>query len=362
MKTKFFFVLIFFLLFPGFNLRASQSDCFKSIPDIYKALSPSVVLISSTTTNQFAMKDNITTSYGSGFIYSEDGLILTNSHIVFKSDAIIVKLFQGGTFPAVIVGIDPIMDVAVLKIQNVQTSLPVAPLMADDQPTVIGEEVLVIGNPAGMENTVSRGIISGLNRVLPTSPMSMMVPLIQTDAPVSLGNSGGPIVNLCGEVIGMVTAVVNGEGKIGLALPIQVVRQAIPQLLEHGRIRRPWLGVHGKLITKAEIESIFKITIADGFLVETVDPGSPSERVGIKGGMLPIIIAGEEFLFGGDIITAANDIAFNNIGNFETFVRTMKIGDKIKLTVFREGQAIDFEFTVPERPVLPEDLSAYQSR
>ncbi|MBU4318245.1 MAG: trypsin-like peptidase domain-containing protein [Proteobacteria bacterium] len=350
------FLLIVFLLLGSNALYAARNDCLKSIPEIYNTVSPSTVLISCTTTDQLSVKNKVLTLYGSGFIFSEDGLILTNAHLVFKSSSIIVKMSGRGAFPATIVGMDPVMDIAVLKIQDNSGKVPIVTFMKDDERIEIGEEVVVIGSPEGMENTISRGIVSGLNRILPSSPMSMVVPMIQTDAPVSMGNSGGPILNRCGEVIGMVTAVLNHGGNIGFALPIHDVKQALTQLIENGRIKRPWLGIRGKLISKTEIESIFKIIIADGFLVESVDSGSPAENVGIKGGTLPIIIAGEEFLFGGDIILSGNGLLFDKLENFEAFVRNMKIGDNVKLSVFREGTPVDVEFVVPERPVLPEDL------
>jgi serine protease Do len=358
MKNKYVSCLtfVFFFLSGSNALFAARNECAKSIPEIFRTVSPSTVLISSTTTDQLSVKSRIITLYGSGFIFSEDGMILTNAHLVFKSSSIIVKISGGGTFPASIVGLDPVMDIAVLKIQDGPQKMSTATFMKEDDRVEIGEEVVIIGSPEGMENTVSRGIVSGLDRVLPSSPMSMVIPMIQTDAPVSMGNSGGPILNRCGEVIGMVTAILNDGGNIGFALPIHDIRKALPQLIENGRIKRPWLGIHGKLISKAEIESIFKITITDGFLVETVDPGSPAENTGIKGGMLPIIVAGEEFLFGGDIVVSGNGMPFDKLENFEAFVRNMKIGDRVKLSIFRQETIVDVEFTVPERPVLPEDL------
>jgi serine protease Do len=349
-------LIIFFFLSGSHLLLAARNECIKSIPEIYKAVSPSTVLISCTTTDPLSVKSKVITLYGSGFIFSQDGLILTNSHLVFKSSSIIVKMASGETFPASIVGMDPVMDIAILKIQDYPGKMPLVTFMRDDDRIEIGEEVIIIGSPEGMENTISRGIVSGLDRVLPSSTMSMMVPMIQTDAPVSMGNSGGPILNRCGEVIGMVTAVLDKGGNIGFALPIQDIKQVLSKLIENGRIQRPWLGIHGKLISKTEIESIFKVTIADGFLVETLDPGSPAEKAGIKGGMFPIILAGEEFLFGGDIIISGNGLSFDKLENFEAFVQNMKIGNKVKLSIFRDGALVDVEFIVPERPVLPEDL------
>lgn len=357
MKKNCIFIYVFvFLIFEPLVAFSSQRGCFRSIPDIYTTVSPCVVFISSTTMDTFSVKEKSITTYGSGFVFREDGMILTSAHLVYKKSAIVVKLSDGKSFPAKLVGADPIMDIAVLKIQAALNNMAVVSFMPEDETIDIGEEAIVIGNPGGMKNTVSRGIVSGLNRVLPASPMSMMVPMIQTDAAISPGNSGCPMLNRCGEVIGMVTAVLSEEDKIGFALPIRIVKNALPQIMENGRVSRPWIGVHGKLISKAEWESIFKITIEDGFLVETVDPGSPAESLGIKGGLLPVSVAGEDFLFGGDIIVSANDLSFGNRENFERFVLSLKIGQPVRLTIFREGKTFDGEFVVSERPQLPWDL------
>jgi len=145
---------------------------------------------------------------------------------------------------------------------------------------------VAIGNPLGLEQTITRGIISGINRVLPSSPMSMMVPLIQTDTAINPGNSGGPLLNLCGEVIGINTATLMGVENIGFAIPINIAKQVVPQLVQRGRFIRPWLGTAGKLISK-DLGAVFNIPMVDGFLVETLEPGSPAENAGVQGGVLP---------------------------------------------------------------------------
>jgi len=191
--------------------------------------------------------------------------------------------------------------------------------------------------------------------------MSLTVPLIQTDTAINPGNSGGPLLNLCGEVIGINTATLTGVENIGFAIPINIAKQVVPQLVKHGRLIRPWLGTAGKLVKK-KLVSFLNIPMVDGFLVETIEPGSPAEKAGIRGGVLPIKIAGEEFLFGGDIITAANGKALNNPEEYIKFVQSLKVGDKVRMNIYREGKIRIVEFHVVERPILPGDLTPCDQR
>ena len=230
-----------------------------------------------------------------------------------------------------------------------------APL-GDSDTLRVGEEVIAIGNPLGLGQTLTCGVVSGLNRILPISPMSLTLPMIQTDAAINPGNSGGPLLNRCGEVIGINTSVIAGAENIGFAVPMNLAKEILPQLINKGRVIRPWLGIRGKLIKAKEIQMIFNLPLVDGFLVETVEPGSPAEEAGMRGGNLPIKIAGDEILLGGDIITDANGKSMDDLKNFEGFVRSLKVGDKVRLVIYREGKKHEIEFSIPERPLLPGDL------
>ena len=318
-------------------------------------ISPSVVLISAITIDPFRITERVSLSIGSGFIISADGLVLTNSHVVFGYRAIAVTLDNGRTIQSELVGADPILDLALLRIPVPSKGLPVATL-GDSGALRVGEEVVAIGNPLGLEQTLTLGVVSGINRILPVSPMSLMFPLIQTDASINPGNSGGPLLNRCGEVVGITTSILAGAENIGFAVPVNVAKRVLPQLIDKGRIIRPWLGVRGRLIKKKELRAIFNLPLVDGFLVETIEPGSPAEEAGLCGGELPIKIAGEEFLLGGDIITAGNGQPLNDPEKFEKFIRSMKVGDKVGLAIYRDGKKYEVEFTLPERPILPGDL------
>jgi serine protease Do len=330
------------------------SRCTASLPVLYQQVAPSVVFISAVATPSIHPGDRAGNVVGSGVLLDAAGLVLTNSHVVFGHRAITVTLDNGYETPAKVLGADPILDVAVLRITVPDTALPAATL-GDSDTLQVGEEVVAIGNPMGLDQTLTHGVISGLDRLLHEFPLNLMLPLIQTDAAINPGNSGGPLVNRCGEVVGLASALLADAQNIGFAIPINIVKQVLPQLVQHGRVIRPWLGVSGKVIGK-EVRSLLKLPLVDGFLVETVEPGSPAAKMGLHEGELLIAISGEEFLFGGDIITSANGIEMDETEKFAQFVRTLQVGDTVRLTLYHEGAVRQVEFSLPERPILPGDV------
>jgi S1-C subfamily serine protease len=355
MKKWFFLMLILaFFFMTKIPQAKTASDCTESISDLYQRVSPSVVFISAVTIDPYKITNRVSSVIGSGFIISDDGLVLTNSHVVFGRQVISVTLDNGQLAQAKLLGADPILDLAVLRIPAPPEGHPKATL-GDSDAVRIGEEVVAIGNPLGLEQTLTRGVVSGLNRILPESPMSVMLPLIQTDAPINPGNSGGPLLNRCGEVIGINTSILAEAQNIGFAVPSNIAKQIIPEMVERGRVIRPWFGISGKLI-KRELMEIISIPLVDGFLVETIEPGSPAQQAGLHGGGLPITIAGMEFLLGGDIITAINDQPLNDPDQFVKLIRSFKVGDKVRLTFYREKKIEKVEFDLLERPILPSDL------
>ena len=332
----------------------AKAECDTSLPALYQQVSPSVVFISAVSVASMHPGDRIGTVVGSGVLIEREGLILTNSHVIFGHRAISVTLDNGYTTSAKLLGADPILDVAVLRIPVPDAGLPKATL-GDSDALQVGEEVVAIGNPMGLEQTLTRGVISGIDRLLPEFPLNLMLPLIQTDAAINPGNSGGPLVNRCGEVVGLTSALLADAKNIGFAIPINIVKQVLPQLVQQGRVMRPWLGVSGKVIGK-EVQDLLKLPLVDGFLVETIEPGSPAAKAGLHEGELLIAISGEEFLFGGDIITAANGKELDDTEKFTQFVHTLKVGDTVHLTLYHDGTTRQVEFTLPERPILPGDV------
>ena len=343
----------------GGSKATAGPDCTDPIPAIFERLSPSVVYISAVAIDPLGVPSRMSSLVASGFIISDDGLVLTNSHVVFGHHAITVTLDDGRKAQAKLLGADPILDLAVLRIPVRPGSYPKASLGNSDS-VRIGEDVLAIGNPFGFEQTLTRGVVSGINRFLPESPLSLTRPLIQTDAPINPGNSGGPLLNRCGEVIGITTSLVADAQNIGFAVPINIAKRVIPELVGKGRVIRPWLGISGKLVRKDLMEMI-NVPLVDGFLVETVEPGSPAQQAGVHEGELPITIAGEEFLLGGDIITDINGQSLSDPDKFAKLVRSLKVGDRVQLSLYREQKTRKVEFSLPERPILPGDLPSNSS-
>jgi len=223
----------------------------------------------------------------------------------------------------------------------------------------VGESVIAIGNPFGLDQTVTRGIISGVNRILPETPLSLSEPLIQTDTPINPGNSGGPLLNLCGEVIGMNTAIVPEAQSIGFAIPINLVKSVLPTLIKEGLFIRPWLGFQGTVIGP-EVRKVLKLPLTDGLLIEVIEPGSPAESVGLRGGEIEFTLGTLSLLLGGDIITRINGVPTNDSERIAPIMRGLKVGDTLSMSVFREGETREVSYTLPERPLLPGDLPEEQ--
>jgi serine protease Do len=340
--------------------RSEGGPCAEAIPEIYDRVSPAVVSIASMAVNPYQIADRVNRAVGSGVIIDATGLVLTNAHVVFGRQAITVTLDDGTTVPGAVIGADPVFDVAVLRIPRPSTgTLPVA-VPGSSARLRVGEEVLAIGNPLGLDQTLTRGIVSALNRILPETPFSFLEPLIQTDAPINPGNSGGPLLNRCGEVIGITTAILPDAQNIGFAIPIDLVTAVLPSLLDTGHIVRPWLGIQGHLVAPS-LKELLRIPLTDGLLVEVVEPGSPAEHAGVRGGRLDVDIGGHALLLGGDIITQVNGGPVDTPERLTKAMRRLQVGDTVRLTLFRADQTHEVEFVLPERPVLPQDLLSQRS-
>jgi serine protease Do len=337
--------------------RDKTAPCSLTIPSIFDRVSPAVVFIFATSINPYRVNGRVENVVGSGFIIDSSGLILTNSHVAFGRQSIEVRLEDGTSVPAQLIGADPIFDIAVLRIPKpVKGNLSIV-VLGDSDKVHVGGEAIVIGNPLGLDQSLTRGTISAINRLLPGTFFSLQEPLIQIDTPINPGNSGGPLIDQCGKVIGITTAKIADANNIGFAIPINLVKAVLPSLISQGRVIRPWLGFHGQIIGY-ELQSIFRLPLVPGLMVEVVEPGSPAEKSGLKGGVLEITIAGEELLLGGDIITKINGIEVTSSENLLEILRQLKVGSTARLTVFRDGKEITISYEIPERPLLPGDVSS----
>ncbi len=271
-------------------------------------------------------------SLGSGVIIDEDGYILTNAHVVKNADKIVVKLDDKREFDARRVGIDEKLDVALLKI-TAGHDLTVAPL-GDSNTLQVGDWVLAIGNPFGLSETVTAGIVSALGRVIGQGPYDNF---IQTDASINPGNSGGPLVDVHGQVIGINTAIFSQSGGnigIGFAIPINSVKSVLDQLKEHGKVIRGWLGVAIQDITP-ELAHSFGLQKAQGALVADVTPDSPAAHAGLERG---------------DVIVNFDGTDIDEAHQLPVLVADTKIGKSVSITVLRNGEKRTLHATVAEMP------------
>jgi len=245
--------------------------------------------------------------------------------------------------------------VAVLRIPKpADGTLPTVTL-GDSDKVRVGEEVVAIGNPLGLDQTLTRGVVSAINRILSDTPLSLLEPLIQTDTPINPGNSGGPLLNRCGQAIGITTSLIPDAQNISFAIPINLAKATLPSLMQRGRVVRPWIGFHGQLVDES-LKDLLRIPLVEGLLVEVIEPGSPAEAAGLHGGQIEIAIGGQEFLFGGDIVTVMNGTRLTTDEKLTQAMRALAVGDTLHLTVFRKGDYIEMEYVLPERPLLPGDM------
>lgn len=267
-------------------------------------------------------------SLGSGFIIDKDGFIITNNHVVEGADEIKVKMSDGREFKAKVVGRDQKTDLALIKISSLFKNLPTLPLGNSDTIRV-GDWVIAVGNPFGLEHTVTQGIISATGRVIGSGPYDNF---LQTDAPINPGNSGGPLVNLKGEVIGINSAIIAGGQGIGFAIPSKMAKSIIAQLKEKGRVTRGWIGISIQTVTP-EIARAFGLKEPQGVLVGDVVPDGPADKGGIKRG--DIIVS-----FNGKSVKRANDLSM--------IVADISPGKTVDVNVLRDGKEIAMKVTVEE--------------
>jgi len=271
---------------------------------------------------------------GSGFIISKDGLVITNNHVVEKADVIKVKLSNGESHDAEVVGRDPKTDIALIKIKG-GGSFPFLPL-GDSDKIQVGDWVLAVGNPFGLESTVTAGIISAKQRNIGAGPYD---DFLQTDAPINPGNSGGPLVDLDGEVIGINTAIVASGQGIGFAIPSNMANNIIAQLRDSGKVVRGWLGVMIQRITP-ELEKSFNLKDDQGALVADVPEDSPAAKAGIKRG---------------DVIVEFNGKAIKEWSDLPSMVANTKVGETVPVKVMRDGKEKVFDVKIGE---LKEEMTA----
>ena len=324
-----------------------------TVREIYKRDAPGVVQVTTTTKvklpqtdwfgNPFGIPDTaVQRSLGSGFVISKAGYIVTNYHVVGSAQTVKVSFSNSDSMTAEIIGKDPATDVALLKVRA--SSRALKPLDLGNSDLVeVGDQVAAIGNPLGYDRSITLGIVSALHRSL-TSPQGTPIDrVIQTDAALNHGNSGGPLLNAQGEVIGVSSAISTGDtgaqGNIGIgfAIPINTVQDVVAELKAQGHVDHPYLGVVTRPVTST-MARVFSLPVDQGLLVESVAPGSGAERAGLRGGSDQAVVEGESYQLGGDVITKADGMKVTTVEDLREIVATHKPGENVSLEYFRKAE------------------------
>jgi S1-C subfamily serine protease len=344
------------------TLPSSSTSTASSLPDVFQKVENSVVQITSTKSNPNEViilngvpQTGRSTALGSGFVYDNQGHIVTNYHVIDGASRADVTFTDGNTYSANVVGKDPNSDVVILQITSNFSEEKVVPLpLANSSAVRPGEQVIAIGNPFGLSGTITTGIISAKGRLLPNPDTGFSIPnMIQTDTAINPGNSGGPLLNTKGEAIGMNTAIFSRTGSysgVGFAIPSNTIAKEVPLLIKNGSYAHPWLGISGGKVTPDLANAVGLPANYKGVLVASVQPGSPAEKAGLKG-----FSQGDDNGGGssqtGDIITAADGHPTRQIDDIINYIESQKnVGDNIKLTVNRDGQTMDLTATLQARP------------
>jgi len=291
-------------------------------------------------------------SMGSGFVYSDKGYIITNNHVVDDAGKVTVTFLDGESYTAKIIGTDPDLDLAVLKVEVGATYLQPIPI-GDSSQLKVGEQITAIGNPFGLSGSMTSGIISQMGRLLPQDSGYSIPDVIQTDAAINPGNSGGPLLNMNGEVVGINTAIQSATGEftgVGFAVPSNTVKKVVPILIEEGVFHHPWMGISGSDVDP-DLAKVRELNSSKGFLIATVVEGSPAEDAGLQGITITKEIDGREYALDGDIIVKIDDKVVRKISDILIHLQREKsIGDEMVMTVNRDGTLIEVILVLGERP------------
>lgn len=331
------------------------ADIEATLGQIYDLANPSVVNIgvmigSNTTFPQDAL--------GSGFIWDKAGHIVTNNHVIADADDITITFHDGTTVPGKLVGADFDSDLAVVKINMPADQLnPLS--MADSTRLKVGQLVIAIGNPFGLQGTMTVGFISALGRLVPTDEnalgASFNIPdIIQTDASLNPGNSGGVLLDTSGKVIGVTQSMASTSGSsagVGFAIPSAIVQQVVPSLIKTGRYDHPYLGI-GVVSVNPDLATAMNLSATQrGTMIGSITTGSPADKAGLKASQTRVTINGQTVLVGGDVIIAFNDQIVKSSDDLITFLsRSGVIGNTVSLTVLREGKQIKVPVIIGARP------------
>jgi S1-C subfamily serine protease len=346
--------------------RSSSSSSLSPLTHIFKQVENSVVQITSKASNNNPdiiingnPSESQSTRLGSGFVYDNEGHIVTNSHVVDEVKTVDVTFVDGNTYTANVIGTDQSSDISVLQIKDssflsssgeISTAVPL--VIGNSSNLQVGQQIIAIGNPFGLSDTMTTGIISQVGRLLPNPDTGFSIPDgIQTDAAINPGNSGGPLLNMQGQVIGINTAISSSTGVfsgIGFAIPSNTITRIVPVLIQKGSYAHPWLGISGGSITPDLAQSAGLPRNFKGVVVGSVQPGSPADKASLRGVSQDIMNLNTHI---GDIITAIDGHPVKRIDDIINHIEAHKsVGDSVKVTVNRNGKTMDLNVILQTRP------------
>jgi S1-C subfamily serine protease len=317
--------------------------------EVYKAASPGVVYIQSTSIVRdfYGLFSRPVEGAGSGSIIDDQGDILTNFHVIANTEKLTVSFGSGKSYPAKVIGKDPDTDLAVIRLlETPKEALTIVP-MGDSDKLMVGQKVLAIGNPFGLDRTLTTGVISGLQRPIRAENTRLIEGAIQTDASINPGNSGGPLLDSHGRMIGINSQIESPSGAsagVGFAIPISIAKRIVPQLIRDGEIRRPKLG-----IVPRDVESLgnqVQLPVSYGVLIRDVQPGSAAANAGLRG----IVQTEDGDLELGDIIVAVDGEKVSNYDDLFKILDKHQLGDTVHVEVFRKGRRVSVPVRLTEPP------------
>ena len=332
-----------------------------SINEIYRASAPAVVHIETTTRVQqpsdfFGNPFGTTQTQralGSGFVIDKAGHIVTNYHVVRGANAIQVSFSNNEHFKAKLIGVDPSTDSAVLQVQVKSRALKSLPL-GNSESVRVGDQVIAIGNPFGLDRSVTAGIVSAVQRRIEAPNQLSISHVIQTDAALNHGNSGGPLLNAQGQVIGINAQIETGgqsQGNVGIgfAIPINTVKDVAAELIKHGKVEHPFLGIEGKTL-QPNIARLFHLPVTSGVLVASVRPGTGAAKAGVKPSTSQVTVEGESWPAGGDVIVRIDGQAVPSVERLVDLIAAKKPGDKVDLVVVRGNSRTHLDIKLGRQP------------
>ena len=334
----------------------------QQVSQIYQDVQPSVVNITSTVITQTFFGEQAQEGTGSGFVYDKQGRIITNYHVVQNASQVEVTFPDGSIASAEVIGTDPLNDLAVLDVDGIPDDQLHPVQMGDSSQLVPGQLAIAIGNPFGQfERTITTGVISALNRTLNRGNQQPIFGLIQTDASINQGNSGGPLLNSQGEVIGITTAIYSPSGGsvgIGFAIPSDTVAKEVPVLIEKGRYPHPWLGVRTtpypltpELAQWLRQRADLDLGTDHGVFVVSVTPNGPADAAGIQGAQRVLPVGNREVPIDGDIITAVDGVDVTSLEDIIRYLETeTEVGQAVTVQLVRDGETVSVDVTLGERP------------